>query len=83
MVTNTTYYRDTPIAKAELPKDKTVDAEVESGINICLYKLKNSKAPHNKILFDNVTVSDLKKLLVVSRDCISFTKSELGEDFFK
>ncbi len=75
------YYGDTPLTRAELPKEKDVQPEAESGINICLYKLKQSKVPHNKILFGNVTASDLKKILQSAHDFIDHTKFELGEDF--
>lgn len=77
------YYGDTLLVKAELPKEKDVEAEVESGINICLHKLKLSKAPHNKILFGNVTTNDLKKVLIAGRDAVSYMKFEQGEDCFK
>jgi hypothetical protein len=79
----TKYYGDTPLVSAELPKNNTTEAEVESGLNICLYKLKESKLPYNKKLFGNVTVNDLRKVLKTSVDAISFTKSELGEAWFK
>ncbi len=74
------YYGDTPLVEAELPKEKDVSAEVESGFNICLYKLKTSKAPHNKMLFGNVTANDLKKVLIAGRDAVSYMKFEQGED---
>lgn len=77
------YYGNTLLVEAELPKEKDIQAEVESGINICLHKLKTSKAPHNKILFGNVTVNDLKKVFTSARDAVSYMKFEQGEDCFK
>jgi ACT domain-containing protein len=74
-------YGDTPLSIAELPKEKDVMPEAESGLNICLHKLKKSRAPHNKVLFGNITASDLKKTLESARNFVDAAKFELGEDF--
>jgi len=74
-------YGDTPLDKAELPKQRNVWPEPESGINICLHKLGKSSLSNDTILFDNVSVEDLRKVLKSAVGFIDYTKFELGNDF--
>jgi hypothetical protein len=74
-------YTNTPLSEVELPKEKNVWPEPESGVNICLYKIKNSSLSKDDILFSNVTVEDLTKVLKSAVGFIDYTKFEYGEDF--
>jgi len=74
-------YKGISMSEAELPKENNVWPEPESGINICLHKLKKSSLGINHILFDNVSVGDLKKVLKSAVGFIDYTKFELGNDF--
>ncbi len=72
-------YEHVALADAKLPKEKGTYPEAESGINICLHKLGKDDMDKGTVLFNDVTVDDLTKVLKSAHGFIDHAKYEFGE----
>lgn len=70
-----------PLKDASLP---TADQfpEAEEGIRIAKYKLNKSGVSDNQILYDDVSVGQLRKVFESAEGFIDVAKFELEEDYF-